>query len=1184
MDLFSGAVRKAFPALLLKWLALCSEPSLAQPAGGAQGTNEIRIMEVQGTVEISRPPANSWIRTTTNQIVLPYDRLRTGPHSRVALRWSDQSVAVFGAQTELEILPPHAADAESGSRLIKGIFSFLHRDKPSRIRTITRGAVAGIKGTDFVLAVDTVDGQERTTLSVIDGTVEFTNELGELVVTNGQQAIAEVGKAPVRTAGFIAENVLQWCFYYPAVLDLADLALTDQEQQSLAESITAYRAGDLLAALDRYPAARPLGSDSERIYYAALVLSVGQVDETEAVLSGLSGREPSDRPQRLAVALRQLIAAVKRQPNPSARDPELATELLAASYYEQSRGIREASLEKALDLARKAVARSPQFGFGWERVAELEFSFGRTGAALEALDKSVALASRNAQALALKGFLLAAQNRTREAVGWFNQALAVDSALGNAWLGRGLCRIRCGDATGGREDLLVAAALEPRRAALRSYLGKAYANEGDFRRARNELHLAEVIDPNDPTAWLYFALLNQQYNRINEGVRDLEKSQELNDNRSVYRSRLLLDQDRAVRSANLAAIYRDAGMFDVSVREASRAVSYDYANFSAHLFLANSYDELRDPNRINLRFETPAESEYLIANLLAPVGAGTLSQTISQQEYSKLFERDRLGVTSSTEYLSRGAWIEQGAQFGTFGNSAYSFEASYRTDPGQRPNNDFEETDLRLHFKQQITEHDSIYVKALYYNAEGGDLIQYYDQRSAIPGLRTEEKQEPILSIGYHREWGPGVHTLLLGSRLSDRLSVYNPAQLTLFVERVPEGLDYAELMSVAQGYHSTLEIYSAELQQIWQTPKHATIVGARFQTGDIHTQNQQTNPSVNVAAFFPLDGVAADQDFTPDFARLSFYGYHQWQIADPLLLVAGLSYDRITFPENFRAAPIDGREETEDQISPKAGVIWTPTKSTTFRAVYTRSLAGAGIDQSIQLEPTQVAGFNQSFRSIIPESVGGAEAGARFETYGVSLDQRFQTGTYLGLTGEIFNSKVNRTFGVFEADFSAFPTPGSTRENIDYRERALLFTFNQLISDQFSVGLRYRLSDADLEDDFPEVLPGVSVPPFRPKQHLNATLHQLTLATIYNHPSGFFAQLQALWNSQSNQGYAPDIPGDDFWQFNALAGYRFAGRKVELTLGVLNLTDQDYRLNPLTLYTELPRERTFLARFHFNF
>jgi hypothetical protein len=57
--------------------------------------------------------------------------------------------------------------------------------------------------------------------------------------------------------------------------------------------------------------------------------------------------------------------------------------------------------------------------------------------------------------------------------------------------------------------------------------------------------LAREIDAGDPTPWLYSALLLQQQNRINEGIRDLQRSQDLNDNRQVYRSRLLLDQDRA---------------------------------------------------------------------------------------------------------------------------------------------------------------------------------------------------------------------------------------------------------------------------------------------------------------------------------------------------------------------------------------------------------------------------------------------------------------------------------------------------------------------------------------------------------------------------------------------------------------------------------------------------------------
>ncbi len=239
----------------------------------------------------------------------------------------------------------------------------------------------------------------------------------------------------------------------------------------------------------------------------------------------------------------------------------------------------------------------------------------------------------------------------------------------------------------------------------------------------------------------------------------------MNDNRSVYRSALLLDQDRAVRSANLANIYLDAGMLDVSVREAARAVNYDYANYSAHLFLANSYDRLRDPKQINLRYETPWFSEYLIANLLAPVGAGTLSQNVSQQEYSKLFERDGFGAVSSTEYFSNGDWVQNAAHYGRFGNSAYAVDIGYRSDNGQRANNDFEQTTISLQLKQQLTPADSVYVQIIGYDSEAGDVAQYYQQSQASRRLRTEETQEPIVLAGYHHEWTPGVHTLLLAGR-----------------------------------------------------------------------------------------------------------------------------------------------------------------------------------------------------------------------------------------------------------------------------------------------------------------------------------------------------------------------------------------------------------------------------------
>jgi outer membrane receptor protein involved in Fe transport len=61
-------------------------------------------------------------------------------------------------------------------------------------------------------------------------------------------------------------------------------------------------------------------------------------------------------------------------------------------------------------------------------------------------------------------------------------------------------------------------------------------------------------------------------------------------------------------------------------------------------------------------------------------------------------------------------------------------------------------------------------------------------------------------------------------------------------------------------------------------------------------------------------------------------------------------------------------------------------------------------------------------------------------------------------------------------------------------------------------------------------------------------------------------------------------MPGDDFWQFNIYAGYRFFHRRAEATLAVLNITNEDYQLNPLNIYDEFPQRRTVMARLRLNF
>jgi tetratricopeptide (TPR) repeat protein len=1179
-----SATLTIFVAVLL----VCNHdgPVLGQAKPGEAAAVEIRISGVEGTVQVLPFGAATWVNTQTNQVLHAQDRIRSLEKSRVTLLWSDHSVVPFGPLTEIEILPTEEPGSLAGLHLIKGILSFFHRDKPLRLKVVTRGGIAGVVGTEFVLSTGTPGDGDGSRLSVIDGVVRISNEHGDLVLGSHEKGILIPGQPPVRSPGFDAKNVLQWCFYYPAVLDLSDLKLNSAEQAALANSLSAYRSGDLVAALRSYPAGRAPGSPDEAVFYAALLLSVGEVAEAEAVLAPTSAND--ERIALLVGALRELVAAVKNESigAPGEKRPALATERLAASYYAQSRNSGDKSLTEALVAAKKAAALSPGFGFAWVRVAELEFSFDRTGEALKNLNEGLELSPRNAQGLALKGFLLAGQNRINEALMWFNRALAVDAALGNAWLGRALCRIRRGDGTGGREDLLVAAALEPQRSVLRSYLGKAFADAGENKLAVKELSLARDLDQNDPTTWLYSALLKQQQNLINPAIEDLQIAQQHNDARSLFRSRMMLDEDRAVSSANLASIYRDAGMNDVSVREAARAVTYDYANPSAHLFLSDSYNELRDPTRFNLRYETVWFNELLLANLLSPVGGGRLSQQISQQEYSRLFEADGFGVANSTLYRSDNKSVtEYVSQFGTFGNFSYALDLDYQHNGGVRVNNGLDDAEWNVTIKQQVTPEDTITLFLSGEDYHSGDNFQYYNATNARPNFRFDEYQHPIALAGWHHEWSPGMHTLALGGRLENEQRFSDKAAPQLLLDQgAPEsGQTTGPIIPPSHKtpfdvrYNGQLEIYTAELNQIFQWNRLTLSAGGRYQSGTFETRATMDNP---VGPPILFRGTPTNTSATDDFERLTGYGYLTVEPVDHLWLIGGVAYDDTTYPRNFRAPPISRGEDHNSQVGPKAALVCQPVPEVTIRGIFTKSLGGVSLDESYRLEPTQLAGFPQAFRSLISESAVGSVAAPEYQTWGGALDLKFRSGTYVGLRYEYLETKVFQDIGFFLLPNGIPPyTTSATGENLHYRDNSITATVNQLLGEGVALGVSYKFNWVELQDTFPAIPTDVI-----PRQKSTADLHQLDGYILYNHSSGIFARAEAAWYHQGKAGLNESPAGDDFVQENVYLGKRFLNRRIELLAGILNLSDQDYHLNPLTVYSELPRKRSFVARLNFVF
>ncbi len=1214
---------------------------------------DAQLLEKENIVDKKAKAVAGWILADVGARFASEDKVRTGELSRAVVRLSDKSELRLDELTEATIEPGKSAEVNVGGGY------FFSREKAERLRIRTPAVNGALRGTQLVVRVARGG---RTTMTLLEGELDLENAAGKLRLKSGEQAEISPGSVPRKTAVITAADVpglVQWALYYPAVLQEEEFGFSAKEARALAGSLGAYRAGDLLGALAKLPAGYSPGSTSGRLYGAAVLLSVGRVDKGTASLLGVPAAHPGRR------ALEQLIAAVTNKEWAAEGSESSAARCLAESYWQQG----QANLEAALKAALKAVEIAPENGFAWARVGEMHFSFGRTKLAREAVERALTLTSRNAQAHALRGFLLSAENRIADARAAFEEAIRLDGGLGNAWLGRGLTSLRRGDSEEGRRDLQTAATLEPTRSLLHSYLGKAFSNEagslkGAIARAtgkggpsteelaglaNKDFARAKELDPDDPTPPLYTAIQRKQENRYNEAVDELERSLALNDNRRIYRSRFLLDQDKGVRSSNLASIYQNDGMTEVAVREAVRAVNADYGSAAAHLFLANSYDALRDPRRVLLRYETPWFNEQLLANLLSPVGGGPLSQFVSAQEYSKMFEAEGFGLNVVTEYRSTGELRMVASQYGTKGNLSYALDANYQYDNGRRPNSDLSRFEGYATFKLQLSPQDTLFFQTKYQDNRTGDTLQRYDDAAVrrdvtAQSTRFREVQDPGFVIaGLHHEWSPGNHTILLGSwlRNSQTLDARETSQFQVtrdIGELIPAGTDpgafpdaaaltrdglgarplvlrtlqplvgrgrigaqpfgNATLPAVSADRFdfrrtSDFEIFAAELQQIITLDRHTLILGARVQSGEFDTTQRLSlsDPATRTSGLYTIP--AADQHSVVDFQRLSLYAYEHWKLTDWLTLHAGVTCDDMHYPENFRVPPISDRQKSLQRVSPKVGFTISPSPFFTMRGVYTEFVSGVSFDESIRLEPTQMAGFAQAFRSTISEDVIGSIEGAKFRVAGLSIESRLPTRTYFGAEFNNVEQRLSRSIGVFavlndpqDPRFLGV-LPSQLDEEILYREQVLSFTINQLIGRRLSLGARYRIIHSHLEEGLPQVsratFPGGA-------RNFSASLQEATIFANYNHPSGFFARAEATYYHQENQGYSPTrispdgMAGDSFWMLDGFVGYRFAQNRAEVSAGVMNIGDTDYRLNSLNPIEELPRERTFVMRCRFSF
>jgi tetratricopeptide (TPR) repeat protein len=1094
------------------WLPMSAAAATQCPEWAA------KIVSIEGRVEALPAGETNWQAVKLNDTYCPDDRVRTLEKSRAAIQLQNETIIRLDQNSTVRF---SGLDPKSPTllELIRGSAFFLSRfPRTLTIETPFVNAASG--GTEFHIEVNEKD--QTTTITVIEGTMNVTNEAGSVVVKGGEAAVTQPGQAPVLRVVVRARDAIQWALYYPPVLSPRDLRLGATEglaetdwRAMVQRSIASYRDGDLaqaFAALEGAP--EDISDPGFYTYRASLLLSVGRVNEARADIDKALGLAPRDA---LALALQSIMAVVQNEPDQALKlatdatgaAPDSVSVRIALSYAQQA----NFNLAEALAAAREAVKLDPEASLAWARLAELWMSQGDLDEALDAAKKAEALNPREVGIQTVLGFAYLAQIKIDAAKNAFEKAIALNSADPLPRLGLGLARIRKGDLEQGRKEIEIAATLDPNNALIRSYLGKAYYEEKRDPQAAIQLDMAKELDPMDPTPYLYDAIRKQTINRPVEAMKDLQESIQLNDNRAVYRSRLLLDNDLSSRSVSLGRIAQDLGFEQLALAEGWKSVNTDPTNYSAHRFLADSYGSLP-------RSKIARQSALGLSQLLQPLNnnpvlpslgdrtaftPGTSPGDLSFNEYTQLFNRNRVQLLASGmagNEKTRGEELVATALFDRYSLSVGQF---HNETDGYRTNADISETIYNAFAQVALTSKATVLAEYRYDLTKSGDIALNFDPDNFSPDTR-DWREKKTYRLGFHYAVTP-----------------HSDFILSTFYQEAPEDIEIPPFLI---DVHTILKGFTGETQYLFRAPVLNLILGAGRHDGKIKEEG--------IAFGSPVDDRSS-------LHHTNFYAYSYLHL--PFHATVTLAGSGDLYHGLFQGSPGD-----RNQFNPKFGLLWDLTSSTTVRMAAFRVLE-RNLVSNQTVEPTQVAGFQQFF-------VEGN--GTDSKTYGIAIDQKFSPELFGGLE---FSKR----------DVSIFPATGPFAE-INFEERQgraylywMLFNWTAATAEYYYV----RLSDTPAD-------PGIIQPP--PSQ---SSTHRVPLGINLYLPWGFFSKLKATWIDQDGifrnlsildpvTGAPCKCPGgDQFWLADAVIGYRLPKRWGIFTIEAKNLFDKTFRFqDPATIPT----------------
>ncbi len=1055
-------------ALLAQHAAIALEPCTNDTQPVAQ------VVSTQGSLEIL--PGKHRLRQIQvtagrNDLLCPGDALRSGAISRGAITFlSTDAVLRIDQNSHLRLPEPKKVEY-SVIELLRGIIHFFSR-KPYQLDVATPFVNGTVEGTEFLVEVQ----PDQASILVFEGIVRAWNKAGELAVGSNEIVIATVNSAPIKRASVRSQDSVQWTLFYPPIGAAATM--------------------------------------SPDIREAARLMDVGRVGEASSLLA----KQPDNA---TALSLRATIAVVQNRNQEAERlarealsiRPESSIAHTALSYVQQS----QFDIQGAAGSAKLAVHYDSENAHAWARLAELQSGMGRLKAAKESAIRATAIDPKISRTQTVLGFSHLTRFETREAINAFEKAITLDQADPLPRLGLGLAKINSGKLAEGRQNLEIAVSLDANSSLLRAYLGKGYFEEKRYPLDSRQYTIAKQLDPNDPTAYLYDGILKQTINRPIEAIENLEKSIELNDNRAVYRSRLLLDEDRAARYTSLARAYNDLRFAQLGINESTKSLTLDPSNAAAHRFLSDTY--LGAP-----RLEISRVSELLQAQLMQDININPIQPSLAEtnlnvlarggpvssgfNEFTPLFERNQTQFNVSGVGGNNDTSGGEAVLSGVHDRISYSIGGfAYKTD-GWRANNDLDQNVYNIFLQGAIDPKVNLQVEALHRDSDEGDVALQFDPRDIVLDKRREIDQDSLrLGLRYSPEPNSPRSTFLLSYINSDT------------DEKLRESDQIDPFTSFSQNSDRNTKGDMVEGQYIYQRERLNLVAGAAYSNLDTVINEKFQVIDIDFGPVFSED---ARIDEKIEHPRAYVYAnIHTGEESVDWTL--GASYD------DFTDEPIE-----KSSFNPKFGVRWQLHPDVVLRAAGFRVIKPSFVNNRT-IEPTQVAGFNQFF-----DDLPGTESWR----YGAAIDWR---------PGDRVWGGMELTWRDLDEPTKVVSESGAeTTQFDDQKEQLHRLYFYWTPTDRLAAKV------ALVYDRYRGQGPAVQ---FGPRPEDIKTL-SLPLSLRYFNPNGLFAVLGGTYVDQKvrraeSSRFADG--NDNFFVVDAAVGYRLPKRRGNISLAVKNLFDEQF-------------------------